>query len=182
MSTKTKHPDLSPARIKRDQKDVKTVKDTIVSMFVNPFEEAELISLTSGMVPAKEVITDLLDAEFLGKVELLKFQQKQLESDEVDFFATLNKLNLGTFTKLLKKKVKIRSSGKTAQFSAQSNIFGKLALIQQFWPLDLKEVFCYPLGPVLWSLAESSSPLKKTNKSSLMHHLEKDVSLLQHVK
>ena len=45
-------------------------------MFVNPFEEVELISLTSGMAPAKEVITDLLDAEFLGEIELLKFQQK----------------------------------------------------------------------------------------------------------
>ena len=100
----------------------------------------------------------------------------------MDFFATLNKLNLGTFTKLLKKNVKIRSSGKIAQFSAHSNIFGKIALIQQFRPLDLKEVFCYPLDPVPWSLAESSGALNKTNKSSLMHHLEKDVALLQHVK
>ena len=141
MSTKTKHPDLSPARIKRDQKDVKVVKDTIVSMFVNPLEEVQLTSLTSGMAPAKEVITDILDAEFLGEVELLKFQQKRLESDKVDFFATLNKQNLGTFTKLLKKKVKVRSSGKIVQFSAQSNIFGKITLIQQFRPLDLKEVF-----------------------------------------
>ena len=142
-------------------------------MFVNLFEEVELISLMSGMVAAKEVVNDLLDAEFLGEVELLKFRQKRLESDEVDFFATLNKLNLGTFTKLLKKKVKIRSSGKIAQFSAQSNIFGKIALTQQFWPLDLKEVFCYSLGPVSWSLAESSGALNKTNKSSLMHCLEK---------
>ena len=181
MSRNSKHPDLSPARIKRDQKDVKKVKDTIDAMFVNPFEEVDLISLTSGVAPSAEVTDQLLDAEMLGENALLKFQQERLESNEVDFFATLNRLNLGTFTKLLKKRVKM-SNGKEAQFSIQSNIFGKIALIQQFHPLDLKEVFCFPLGPVPWSLAESDGALSKTTKSSLMHHLEKGVSLQQSVK
>ena len=173
MSKRSKHPDLSPAHIKRDQTDVKTVKDTIDAMFVNPFEEINLISLTSGIAPTKKVTEQLLDAEFLGEDCLLKFQQERLESDEVDFFATLKKLNLGTFTNLLKKTVKM-ANGKEVQISAQSNIFGKIALIQQFRQLDLKQVFCFPLGPVPWSLADGSGALNKTNKSSLMHHLEKD--------
>ena len=181
MSRNSKHPDLSPARIKRDQKDVKKVKGTIDAMFVNPFEEVDLISLTSGVAPSAEVTDQLLHAEMLGENALLKFQQERLESNEVDFFATLNRLNFGTFTKLLKKRVKM-SNGKEARFSIQSNIFGKIALIQQFRPLDLKEVFYFPLGPVPWSLAESDGALSKTTKSSLMHHLEKGVSLQQSVK
>ena len=136
MSRNSKHPDLSPARIKHGQKDVKKVKDTIDAMFVNPFEEVDLISLTSGVAPSAEVTDQLLDAEMLGENALLKLQQERLESNEVDFFATLNRLNLGTFTKLLKKRVKM-SNGKEAQLSIQSNIFGKIALIQQFPPLDL---------------------------------------------
>ena len=107
MSRNSKHPDLSPARIKRGQKDVKKVKDTTDAMFVNPFEEVDLISLTSGVAPS--AVTDqLLDAEMLGENGLLKFQQERLESNEVDFFATLNRLNLGTFTKLLKKMSNVK--------------------------------------------------------------------------
>ena len=181
MSKNSKHPDLSSARIKRDQKDVKSVKDTIDAMFINPFEEVDLISLTSGVAPNAEVTDQLLNAKVLGENALLKFQQERLENDEVDFFATLKRLNVGTFTKMLKKTVKM-SSGKEVQFSAQSNIFGKIALIQQFRPLDLKQVFCFPLGPVPWSLAEGSGALNKTTKSSLMHYLEKDVPLQQNVK
>ena len=85
------------------------------------------MSLTSGVAPTEEVTNQLLDAEMLGENALVKFQQERLESNEVDFFATLNKLNLGTFTKLLKKTVKLQN-GKEVQFSAQSNIFGKIAL------------------------------------------------------
>ncbi|XP_066917320.1 uncharacterized protein [Clytia hemisphaerica] len=180
MSRNSKHPDLSPARIRRDQKDVKNVKDTIDSMFINPFEECDLMSLTSGVAPTEEVKDQLLDAEMLGENALVKFQQERLQSNEVDFFATLNRLNLGTFTKLLRKTVKM-PNGKEAQFSTQSNIFGKIALIQQFRQLDLKEVFRFPLGPVPWSLAESNGSLNKTTKSSLMHHLEKDVAPQQKV-
>lgn len=134
MSRDSKHPDLNQARIKRDQKDVRTVKETIDAMFANPFEEeVDLISITSGVVSSSTVCDQLLDAEMLGENALVKFQQERLESDEVDFFATLTKLNLGTFTKLLKKTVKM-SNGKEAKFSAQSNIFGKIALINPTIP------------------------------------------------
>ena len=33
-------------------------------------------------------------------------------------------------------------------------------------------MFCYPLGPVPWSLATSAGELMKTNKATLMHELE----------
>ena len=40
--------------------------------------------------------------------------------------------------------------------------------------LDLKKVFCYPLGPFPWSLADSNGGLKKTSKVSILHELDKD--------
>ena len=167
------HPDLNPTRIKRDQKDVLAVKETIISLFINPFEEMELISLSSGIIPTEKVTADLLDAELIGEGELVKFQKERLSDQNVNFYDTIKKLKLGTFTQLTAKSVKIKKSGKVAQFTAQSNIFGKIALIQQFRPLDLKEVFCYPLGPVPWALSTTSGELVKTNKSALLHHLEK---------
>ena len=41
-------------------------------------------------------------------------------------------------------------------------IFGKLEIIQQTRNLDLKEVFCYLLGPVSWSITYSSGDMVKT--------------------
>ena len=61
-----------------------------------------------------------------------------------------------------------------SQFSAQSDIFDKVALIQQKRDEDLQEVFCcYPLGAVLWVLADAVGVKATTPKSKLMQHLEK---------
>ena len=180
--TNSTHPDLSPARIKRDQKDVQTALETILSMFINPFDDQmDLISLSTGVAPTEKVTEDLLNAESIGDMALRKFQQERLTDQKVDFFDPIKKLKLGTFAKLIKKTVKVMKSGQVAQFSAQSNIFGKIALIQQLRPLNLKEVFSYPLGPIPWALATSSGEMVKTSKSALMHHIEKGATHLQRV-
>ena len=142
-------------------------------MFIEPFEEMELLSISSGIVPTDIVKANLLDARAIGERELLKFQEERLVKQSIGFYDKLAKLKLGTFSTLLKKSVKVERNGKITQFSAQSSIFGKIALIQQIRPMNLKEVFCYPLGPVPWSLATSTGELVKTNKSALMHQLEK---------
>ena len=49
----------------------------------------------------------------------------------------------------------------------------KFAIIQQTQKLDLKQIFCYPLGPVPQSLGTSTGELVKTSKSTLMQELEK---------
>lgn len=38
----------------------------------------------------------------------------------------------------------------------------------------MMEIFCYPIGPIRWGLANSMGVLKKTNKAILMHELEKN--------
>lgn len=72
-------------------------------------------------------------------------------------------------------------NGTVTQFSTQSNIFGKIALIQQIRPLNLGEVFCYPLGLVPWSLATNNGELIKTSKSALMNQLEKLTAYVDNV-
>ena len=48
------------------------------------------------------------------------------------------------------------------------------SLMQQNRKVDLKDVFCYQLGHVLW--ATSDGKLMKTSKSQLMLQLEKVVT------
>ena len=173
LRSSSTHPDLLPSRIRRDQSDVLAVRSTITLMFINLFEEMALVCLSSGVVPTDIVTYDLLDAELIGERELLKLQDERLEKQTSDFYKPLKKMKLDTFTTFLKKSVKVKANGNIVQFSARSNIFGNIELIQQTRPLDPKEVFCYPLGPVPWSLPISAAELMKTSKATLMHELEK---------
>ena len=86
---------------------------------------------------------------------------------------------MGTFSYL--KKVKVKTYNKVTQFSAQSDIFGKISLIQQNRKINLQEIFSYPLGPIPWALAEANSELKKSSKAKIMHELEKGVTRVERV-
>ena len=110
-------------------------------MFINPFEEAELTSLSSGIIQTEKALTDLMEAEKIGEKELVNFQQERLYSDEVNFYDPIKKLKLGTFSKLITKAVKIKSSGKIAQFSVQSNIFGKICFDTTIPTIKFKRSF-----------------------------------------
>ena len=148
------------------------MKDIITSMFINPLEEIELISLSSEVSPPENVALDLLQVHNKGHAEMEKFVDESLVNQIVGFYEPLKRLKLGTLTKLKKKSVKTKE-GKIIQFSAQSAIFGKTAIIQQTPKLDLKEIFCFPLGPIPLSLATSTGELIKTSKAALMHEIEK---------
>ena len=64
------------------------------------------------------------------------------------------------------------------QFSAQSAIFGKIALISQSRTVELKEIFKYPLGTVPYTLADEMGIMIKTNKLDLPAALEKGTVLV----
>ena len=70
--------------------------------------------------------------------------------------------------------MKIKIQDKIVQFTAEKNIFGRIAMMSQHRNIDMKEIFAFPLGPVPWALADSMATLKKTNKAILMHELEKN--------
>ena len=74
----------------------------------------------------------------------------------------------------MKKAIKVQTNSKDLQFSAQSNIFGRIALIQNIY---LIEVFCYPLGSMAWSNRCVTGGMLKTNKLTSMHKLERGIAL-----
>ena len=115
----------------------------------------ELISLSTGIAPADKIKKDLLDAHATGESAMNKFIHERLVNQTTQYFEPLKKLKLGTFS-AMKKVVKVQTNGKVVQFSAQSNIFGKIALVQQRRDIDLKEAFRYPLCPVPRSIANAT--------------------------
>ena len=118
----------------------------------------------------RQKILLLISWKFIPKVK--KFINERLVEQKLGFCEHLKRLKLGMFTKMMNRAVKTED-GKIIQVSAQSQIFRKLDIIQQTRKLDLEQIFCYPLGPVPWSLGTSLGELFKTSKSTFMHKLEK---------
>ena len=104
----------------------------------------------------------------LEKKKMKEFVNERLADQTTKFFDPITKLKLGTST--MQKTVRVQTNGKTVQFSAQSDIFAKVTLIQQRRDVDLKEVFCYPLGPVPRALADAVESKTTTPKSKLIQH------------
>ena len=72
--------------------------------------------------------------------------------------------------------MKLKIEDKVVQLTAEKNIFGRIVIMSQQRNIEVKEIFCYPLGPIPWALASSMGTLKKTNKAILMPELEKNAS------
>ena len=116
-----------------------------------------------------------MEAETKGEKELKKVIEKRLADQTVNFYEPIQRQNLETFTSV-KKTVKVKDSSRVIQLSAQSDILGKVSLTQQNRNIDLKAVFCHPLGHVPWALVTGNGELMKTDKSKLMHELEKGMT------
>ena len=77
-------------------------------MFVNLFEEMELISLSSGVQPPENIASDLLEPHTKDENEIEKFINEGLVKQKIGFYEHLKRLKLGTFTKVIKRPVKTK--------------------------------------------------------------------------
>ena len=67
-----KHQDLLLSRIKKDQRDIQIVYDTL---FINPFPEMDLISLSTGVTQPEKIRNDPLNAEHTEEKNERVFQR-----------------------------------------------------------------------------------------------------------
>ena len=81
----------------------------------------------------------------------------------------------------MKKIIKVKTNSKVVKLSAQSDIHGKISLMQQNRKVNLKYIFFYPLGTVPWVLGTRNGELMKKSKSKLIHELEKGVTTIASV-
>ena len=107
-----------------------------------------------------------------------KFMDDRLkENAPIEFYEPVKKLNLHTFQNIT-KVVKVSVKDRMVPIKSHRYLFGQMSIIMQQRDVDLKNVFSYPLGPLPWSLTGPVGELRKTNKVSLLHKLEKGVKSL----
>jgi hypothetical protein len=178
------HNELQKSRILKDEVSVSAVVDTIYN-WNNPFEKSQdLISLSTATVVPKDITLDILNAEKVGQAAYEQFKKDRLINNEmgIKFNDPIKKNGLKTFSNMVHVKKKVKTTSKEIILSADRRLFGQMLLIAQTRKdLQMKDVFCHPLGPVPWSLAASDGSPRKTNKAVLMRALQKDNMIAENI-
>ena len=131
------------------------------------------MSLSNGALPTEKIVNDLTAVE-KGQAAVNAF------TIETNNWLLLARTVYSTFS-TLRKSVKLKIEDKVVQLTAEKNIFGRIVIMSQQRNIEMKEIFCYPLGPIPWALANSMGTLKKTNKAILMPKLEKNAESSEEV-
>ena len=173
------HKEGTPARIKRDESDIRKVLEVVQSMH-DPFVQSdELTSISSGIKVSEETESDLFRAHEKGEQCLEAFMQQRILSQNVPYFDPIKKLKLRTFTnETVQKSVKVK--GRDVIVKADRSFFCKLVIIAKARDLDLYDVYSHELGPIPWAIATPHGTLYKATKSLLLDILEKNVPAVQH--
>ena len=97
------HPDLQQSRIVKGEADVQSLVNRMEYSWINPFrsDQDSLVSLATAAMPPTEIAPDLLNGSTVGEA----FITRRLENNTVDFFATIKKQKLKTFSDVYTKKV-----------------------------------------------------------------------------
>lgn len=146
----------------------------------DPFEyfEHNLVNVSSGAIPDKEVTSDLESAFQVGSTHFRTFVNENLTSDEPDLFRPIKKNNLKTFATKEKKK----SDEKVKQSRISRDLFGRLLLLSHNRDIDLPDLLSKCLTTFPLSIATEEGNMRKTTKSTLLSILEKNTNQPETVK
>ena len=179
-TSKSKHTDLQPSRIAKDEADVKSIVSMLDGSWINPFlgSQQHLLCLSSGKLATPEIERDLLQAEASGEKAFRTFSSERLESDppKVKFNDPMKKMKLKTFADLAKKSKVSKAAGKEVVIKADRAVFAQMIIIAENRKLKMSDVLCHPLGPLPWALATADGSLRKNNKASFAKELQKNIT------
>ena len=170
------HKSTRPSELRKSEIEVQSLVDAF-HKFQNPFtidqtNSESLICLSSGRAASNKISADLSKFREIGEIALKDFIKTRLVDKSVKFQKPLKRLKISTFEQMSTKKSVTSTQKKTVQIKAERNLLGRLLFLSQQNDIDLEKLFKYPLAPIPWCLATADGSLVKTDKSSLMHHLE----------
>ena len=175
-----KHEDLTKSRISRDEKDVKSVYNVLSEVFIPPFSEQSLVSISTGIVVAESEADKIMQAYVNGKTTMQSFTDNKLSNNpKASFFDPIKKMKTAGFT-VSKTKV-CKTNSKIVSIESSNQLFSKISIISQKRNIDMKMLLTYPLGCVPLSLTEADGSLRKTAKSDLLHKIEGNVEAIRSI-
>ena len=108
------------------------------------------------------------------------FITQQMKAEQ-SVFSPIPKNKLKTLS-FLRTTSKLGKSGTSkAVINTDRELFNRLLVIAKSRSVDLREVFTHEMSPIPFSLAYADGTLRKTNKSTLLHLLERDTETYERV-
>ena len=174
------HKEAMLPRIKRDEEDIGKLLALFESeMMTNPFvfgtteKPLPLITFATGVVAPEDISRQLVNEKAIGTTQMKLFMDQRIITNQLNFWDPRKKLNIRTFSTMVKKKQLKTAEKKVITVSADRDLFGRLIVAATARDVDLKSVFTFELSSVPFSLFHSDATMRKTDKSSLLAALEK---------
>ena len=181
------HKEAGVTRVTRDERDVQKLVTTFNSGIIrdpfhipddSPVEEAPLplSNLATGVVLPDADSSRLLGFTESGRQNMETFISSRIESNKVNFWDPVKKLNIKAFSSVAKKITVKNQKEKSVSVNADRELFSRLLVSVKSREINLKEVLSYELCSVPIALAHPDGSLRETAKSTLMNLLEKEVT------
>lgn len=175
-----KHKEAGAKRVARDEADVqKLVSCFTTELMANPFtqESESLVHFATGFVLPSNSADCLIISTEKGCEQMNTFVEKRLNTNEISFWDPIPKLKVKAFESTT-MKIQVKAvNDKLVTVGADRELFARLLIAANVRQINLKEVVCYELSSVLFSLAYQDGSLRKTAKSTLAALIESKVNV-----
>ena len=169
--------DIQQHRIKKDTDDVQAVCDIIEHM-ANPFEESNdcLLHISSGIVATEEVKNYLLKAHSRGQSAVAEYLQERIQSGDKDLFTTIKQKGLNMVYNN-EEESSTQEARETNKTQTDRSLLAKLLIASQSRDINIKDLMQHTINTYPLALATDDGNIVKTNKASLLRHLEANTIL-----
>ena len=174
------HKEAAPKRVERDENDVRKIVSCFKSgLMKDPFSEESdsLSNIATGVVLPTDVAERLMTSVEKGQEQMNSFIQQRLNSNDVSFWHAIPSLKIKTFSSTMKKTTIKGTNEKLVAITEDRDLFGRLLIVSNARQVNLREILCFELSSVPYSLAHTDGTLRKTTKSVLLQILENDVTV-----
>ena len=178
-----KSKELRESRITKDQADMTSLRTATGSM-MNPFHssvpESRLFNIKTGQTVSPEGEEYLLSVVSMGEKQRDCFINGCLKSDE-SFEKAIPRNKISNFASAsFRKKNTSQVAGKIEQKNGTRDLFGSLLYLvaKQKKQIDLSVALSYPLTPHPPCMSHPDGSMRKTDKSTMMHIIERKVTSL----
>eukprot|EP00794_Sanderia_malayensis_P004496 gene4496-5094_t len=174
------HKEAAAKRIARDEADVQKLISCFTSdLMRNSFKQdtQPLVNFGTGVVLPNDIAEGLVRSTEKGRDQMNTFVENRLNTTEISFWDPIPKLNVKTF-KFTTKKVQVKAANdKLVTVGADRDLFGHLLITANVRQINLRDVLCYELSPIPFSLAHQDGSVRKTTKSALATLVETKVNV-----
>ena len=164
----------SPARLSRDEQDVKSINEQLNRF--NAFKQVipEVINLTTMDVAPEEVGAALLSAPERGKEQINDFVENRLIQNSAKFHDSIKQNRSRTLSSMYEVTLQASAGDKTKTIKAGRDLFQRLLVSQEAGrDINLEEILCHELSTTPLSIADTTGKLLPCDaKSDLATILE----------